>query len=439
MLLQCSNCAGSVTANEKAIRRGVVMCEYCYAVLRITRSGVNAYKKRFLKRKPPDGIRIRRNQSETKIFIPTGYHGTLMPGLLGSMQVWFDLIMALIIGVVAWFFIRTFVPFYPTIFFITVPFFLFARALSAYRYLELRDGILKTYIFFPIVREVPVADIKQFYVTQNRILGGEEHFTQYQLFALMEDGNRMQIYGSFPSLKAALYVEEWLEIELDIFNLPVYGEVKTTASALVVFKKQPDTQISCYACAAPLAITAIVRQQGYITCTYCHTITLLYPQAFHKPVLGQPNTKNMGYKVTYHQKFAGVLWKEKKQAVLLLSRNKIIRSPQNPKIQGKLVRKVGVRESIIKSDRGAEDLSSRERFDRLESALAYSQDLTLSDARPLDMGERIFNIVQYTIIVQIGNKFYPLIRNMEDLHEAAFIVTTLNAYLKTLSSTTMSH
>jgi len=70
MILQCSNCAGNITVNDRDIRHGIVTCDYCTAVLRITNSGLEAYKKQLLERSPPDKIFVTRNHPDIKITIP---------------------------------------------------------------------------------------------------------------------------------------------------------------------------------------------------------------------------------------------------------------------------------------------------------------------------------------------------------------------------------
>ena len=411
MLLQCSNCAGSVTANDGAIRRGVVLCDYCHTALRITKSSVEIYKKQFLECNPPDGIKVERGAKGAKLFAPVKY---IEGGIISRREaraLWKGVLVLGLLSVVSFGLFC-----FPAFFILFIWMFTFSDT-----HMLLQDGMLE--VPLPPNYETPVADIQQLYVTVNQVVWEEGSRTLYNLFALKKDGTRAFLHGSFISLEAALYAEEWLEIELGIFNLPVYGDSQTRSLDVVIRSTQSDEQTICYACTAPLPVTTAVRQKGYLTCVYCRTITLLYTtQDSHKLILGRPNPEKMIYRVRTRGQFAGVLQKKDKQVVLLLSENKIKEVPFNNILTGKEVERFGIQEILVPSPLSLGDWFSGKRLARFEQVVAYSRSTIKQDY--------LNNIAQYTVRGQIGGKQYPIIPNMEDLHEAAFVVETLNNFLE---------
>ena len=234
-----------------------------------------------------------------------------------------------------------------------------------------------------------------------------------------------------------MYVEELLEIEVEIFNLPVYGDTQVDVKEAVDLQQQPDEQITCYACAASLLITASARKEGYIGCKYCHTITLLYTQAEHMLPLGQLEPKQMQYKVASKGERAGVLHKGSNQVVLALMGRKIIKSPYNSSAQGELVSRIGIQKIPISTDLNLEDylrgILSGDIVNQLDQELAYSEQTDFAD-EPIYMRDILAKgSVKYIIVAQIANKMQLLIPNIEDLSEGAIIVTLLNNYLESIS------
>jgi len=434
MILQCTNCGGSVTANDQAILRGVVTCDYCHTALRVTKSGIETYKKRLLNRRPPKGIKIKHRKTETKLIVPMQQEGAPISGPIVGKRAWLLYGGPLAAGLLSCSVFGFDVLSYQLT--CSVMLFVFLGllfTLAPKPFILLRDGILQVpYAFSREKLKTPFIHIKQLYVTVNQ-LGGKSPRTQYNLFALKKDGTRVRLYSNFASLEAALYVEEWLEIELDIFDLPVYGDLETGTAEVVAFQAQPDEQMICYVCTAPLHITTAVRQQGYLTCAYCHTITLLYTDDSHKLILGQPQPEKMAHRLLVRGQFAGVLQKKDRQASLLLSGNKISGARFNRTLTGKTVKRFGIREIFVPRELGVKDWLSGEVMSQYEQALAYSHDAGLRN-RPLDMVDYAFNSVQYMLLGQIETKMYPLIPAIEDLQEAAFIVVTLNDFLESVGS-----
>ena len=429
MLLQCSNCAGSVTANDEAIRRGVVLCDYCHTALRINETGRETYKKQLLKHRPPHDIEIKRSRNAIKICIPMQIQGTRIPVLFGGRFI-FVLVVTLLIGLFSWTVLelRGQLLFGPM-----VIFFLAAGPMlsTTKPYILLKDNLLQIPVpLSPRSINTPIADIKQLYVTVNRLSDQVGNRTQYNLFALKKDGSRTRLYGDFESLNAALYVEEWLEIKLNIFDLPVYGDTKTTIKEVAASQSQSDDPTICYACTAPLKFSTAVREQGYITCAYCHTITLLYTKDSHKLILGQPIPEKMIYRVVVRRQFAGVLNKKEKQAVLLLSHNKIKEAPFNKTLSGKVVKRFGIRKVFVPRNVSVKDWFSGKAIAQYEEALGYSHDAGLANV-PMNMLDYVENTVSYVVTGQIGSDHYSLIPNVADLPEAAYIVETLNNFLVT--------
>ena len=186
MILQCSNCGGSVTANGEDIRRSVVVCEYCHTALRIIETGIEVYKKRYLNRKPPKGIDIKRTKKETKIIIPIGYR------VLFGKRALFVLLGTLVMGLISWAIgLRGQLLFAPPALFLLI----LGLMLSTTPYMLLQDGVLQIPIpYSPQNHRTAVAEIKQLYVTANKLIQGKTSRTQYNLFALKKDGARNSGY-----------------------------------------------------------------------------------------------------------------------------------------------------------------------------------------------------------------------------------------------------
>ena len=434
MILQCRICAGNITADEEAINKGIVTCDYCQTVLQVTDQGLEAYKKQILDREPPDNIKVKRKGTELKIIVPVEIKGSKLRSRIeraASVAILFVTIAtgifvrvlfasneyALSLSCFAMLFV-----FFPLTYFFS----------EANPYLHLHEGFLLSYMpgLLRTSHKIPIPEIKQFYVTTNRVQQYDVIRTQHSLFLINKDGERKQIFGDFPSVYGALFVEELLEIELDIFNLPVLGDTQISTADVVAFQNKPDETIDCYACAAPIQINPHVRQRGYITCSYCHTITLFYIQESHKPILGQPDLERMMYKVVRHPEQAGVLRNKGKErkGVLLLKGNLVARLPMKPELQGMKINKFGIRE--IPHNASLKDIFSGKVFKELEQHLAYTTGS--DDSNIVNVEERMNYRFYYTIIGQIEDINYALIPQLENLREAAYIVTMLNDYLDNL-------
>lgn len=463
MILQCSNCAGNVTADEQAIRRGVVQCNYCTAILRVTTTGIETYKEQVLERLPPDNIRVDRNHSGIRIFIPilASNNGISRLGQPIGAWIWIPWVAALLtlltLPIVMYLLANLLIPssgkgflticLSPICLSVGAVFLLLSYiGAEKHPHFFVGDGVLeKPREFIGQNNKLPINKIQQLYVTSNRIqVIDEEPTASINLFALMEDGKRISVFKNFPSLEAALYVEELLEIEADIFNLPVYGDAQVDAKSVADFQQQVDEQTICYACAAPLKITLATRKKGYIHCAYCQTITLLYTQADHKLILGQPDPNQMQYEVASKDKLAGVLHKESKQVVLVLKGRVIAQAPLHPTVQGKVVSQIGIQQvptsantnldavNVVKGFSLVKDIFGGKLINQLDEKLAYSEDSTLGN-KPINIQEHLAETIKYSIVAQIDNKMHLLLPNIEDLAEGAVIVTTLNNYLETIS------
>lgn len=464
MILQCSNCAGSVTADDQAIRRGVVACNYCTTFLRVTTTGIETYKEQVLERLPPDNIRVDRNHSGVRIIIPTltSSNGISRLGQPIGAWVWIPWVAALLtlitVPIVIYLLGNLLIPSGGKGF-LTIclsPICLSAGAVflllsyigaEKHPHFFVGGGVLeKPREFFGQNNKLPINKIQQLYVTSNRIrFIDEEPATSFNLFALMDDGKRISVFKKFPSLEAALYVEELLEIEADIFNLPIYGDAQVDAKKVVDFQQQVDEQTVCYACTAPLKITLSTRKKGYIYCEYCQTITLLYTQADHKLILGQPDPNQMVYEVVSKDKLAGVLHKESKEVVLVLKERMIAKAPFNPTVRGKMVSQIGIQQVPISANTNLDAVNvvkdtfnlvkgvvGGKLINQLDEKLAYSEDSTLGN-KPINIQEHLAETIKYSMVAQIDNKMHLLIPNIEDFAEGAVIVTTLNNYLETIS------
>jgi len=432
MILQCRNCAGNVTADEEAIRRGVVTCDYCHTALRVTEKRVDVYKKRILDSEPPDDIKIKRDESEIKISVPV----RTLRSRVEMVYLPVILIGVLAVGTTTWFVLRhrNDGGGWGVVAGIAALLGLMILFSDKHPYLRLHQGLLEhSHGKIPFGQKIPINEIKQLYVTTNRLQSTRVSPLQHSLYVLKKDDSRVRMFGDFKTVQGALFVEEYLEIELDIFDLPVYGEVEISTIDLVASQDKSDEHIPCYSCASNLLVTNNVRQRGHITCEYCQAITLFYTQASHELILGQPNPEQMMFEVVRQEDKVGVFWKKRKgEVVLLLKKYLVIQAPLNPSVEGKKLERIGIKELVFPRPLGLEEMFSKKLYEQLDQNLAYSAETAYS--KPINYSEQLFGHIQYSIIGRIEGKNHVLIRGLNDLREAAFIFTLLNEYLKSFSS-----
>ena len=158
--------------------------------------------------------------------------------------------------------------------------------------LELRDKTLfpKAYGAKPVA----VDAVRQIYSTVTRVVtrNSKEYFDQYMVFALTNAGERVFLVGPLDSAESALYIEEQIEAELEIFELPVYGNAelpKREDGPLPVSPREaPIGRAVCESCGAEMSVMPAEQKRGFSICRHCGGLRLLYEPGSEKPYSEYP-------------------------------------------------------------------------------------------------------------------------------------------------------
>ncbi len=446
MILQCTQCAGSVTAESDAIRKGVVSCNYCQTQLRITQTGIEKYKKQVLERTPPDKMQVKRRPNHLQILIPSLNSTVRMRG--EQTPEWFRLTNIVALSIIGGgsllFIIIGFALGAPSLGIAFIPMTLIAALFvwlfmlfigsAPHPHINVKDGQLQVPTTMPGQKnKFPLEEITQLYVTTVRTrLPDTLSQAVYNLFVLTKDGKRHLAYNGFSSVEGALFVEELLEIELDIFDLPVYGEADELEGETAVTSSSHEQTVDCYACTNPMTVTPAARHNGFIECTHCQTITLLYTQNDHQLILGTPSPQQLTYLTAFKNERAGVKHKTTKETILLLKDGVLIKSAHNAVYKGKKITRFGFKKLTKTADEiNLADIFSGKLIERYQDLTAYSQN-TIDNASSIEMADILLSEITFVVMGQMDGKMKPLIYEIESLEEAAHIITVLNNYLNQL-------
>ncbi|MBN2086239.1 MAG: hypothetical protein JW748_13550 [Anaerolineales bacterium] len=312
LTIHCSMCGANISPDDSAIRRGVVTCTHCSTVQRVTESGTRKTGRDSAVSAAPEGVQIvrgrqggltitgRRTRQGVVLNPPEIKRGALIGLVIGiavtavSALVAVPLMILFGWGMAGIIIPALFLEFLPVTFFSAlIAIFAVAGRQQNLPPLELRDGALfpKTYGAKPVA----VRDIRQLYSTTTRVLirKPDEYIDQYMVFALTNAGERVFLIGPLDSAENALYIEEQIEEELGIFELPVYGNPelpKREDESLPVSPRQaPSGAAVCESCGAEIAITRAESKRGFSVCRHCGSLRLLYEPGSAKPVLGIPD------------------------------------------------------------------------------------------------------------------------------------------------------
>jgi hypothetical protein len=315
-------CGANIVADDLAIRSEFVTCTYCSTVLRITLQGTQEYRDSIPHREAPPGVVVERkgsgNLSITVQRTPqlsVLNKEAVLPAILIGSAIGIALsgvvtVPTLLIGIAqnAWFFILTAIGLLAVSIIISVFVTQIVMAAIMSRMnknlspLRLENSIIHS----SFKRESIIGkNVEQFYAA---VATGA--FPTIGVFALTKDGRRIRLIWPLISKEAALYVEEILEVELGIFNLPVYGDPDIPGQKRDVVPESPAPAsvegIQCEGCAARLHETPEETRQGYVVCRYCNGMTLIYEPGTSKPILGLPEPNSPAFRYRLAETHTGL-------------------------------------------------------------------------------------------------------------------------------------
>lgn len=323
--ITCAMCGGQVEPDDLALRRELVICPYCSTLNRITQIGTKKSAESIQDRQIPEEVKIERNGKGQSLFYVKGQR--YFPPK--TVLMWFSLICVVMgICLVVYLFpngiqsLDTLPPLDAIGFIFTLACvfgvpplfiaFLFGLSILGQLKSHMPPVKLEGDILFPSdnvaywgkIFPTPVKEIRQIYTVARRNPNHSINFDKstqlsrnsnfyrdsFSVYALTLDGKRIPLIDHIFDEEIALYIEELLEVETGIFNLPVYGDpnlprdikTKTPSESL---KKPELVNLNCKSCGAPLSFHYDTPQKGYLVCQYCHVLTLLYTPE-NKPVLG---------------------------------------------------------------------------------------------------------------------------------------------------------
>ncbi len=171
--------------------------------------------------------------------------------------------------------------------------FFLARAQQNLPPLRLKEKIL----YPPTVGAKPLAtsDIRQIYSTTSRVLvhPPDRYIDNYIVFALTHQGERVFLLGPLDSAESALFIEEFLEVNMQLLDLPVFGDAalpRRDSQNMPVSPQETCTEgLTCEACGAEMIIAPQDTQRGFAACRHCGGLMLLYADGGLKPILGIPD------------------------------------------------------------------------------------------------------------------------------------------------------
>jgi hypothetical protein len=151
--------------------------------------------------------------------------------------------------------------------------------------LRLRDGFLLPAGAAPL----PVREIRGIHAAVSHTdHGGGNVVTHCNVFALRSDGARVRLIGPLADPATALWVEELLECELRLFDLPVFGEAALPERGAAA-GNWPSDRFECTSCGARVEVGDADVRRGLAECADCRGLTLLRDPRDGKPLLGLPD------------------------------------------------------------------------------------------------------------------------------------------------------
>ena len=296
-------------------------CTHCSTILRITQQGVQEYRDSIPQRQPPSGVVVERKASgNLSINVPRTWHLYILPKRLTFLALLIGLGLGILITSL-WLLVvilsatsggthtanldcAILPPMFVVFASVVVTYSVMVGLRKNLPALRLENGIIYA---LPTEQTVDGKDVRQIYtaVTIFRDPSDSRLLPLVGVYVLTKDDKRIRLLGPLISEEVALYVEEILEMELGIFNLPVYGDQAIPGQPRDVIPESPTPPasvegIQCEGCAAQLHETPKDRRHGYVVCKYCNGVTLIYDPGTSKPILGLPklNSPIFHYRLT---------------------------------------------------------------------------------------------------------------------------------------------
>lgn len=319
--LKCTICGANIIADDLAVRHELATCSHCSTVLRITQKGMKEYKASILAREEPSGIRVKRggpgklsiSALRTQSAAAVINYRELVKGTKIGVAVAAGIgVVSAVISLLLTIFLPSAsidLPNPISLFFcIVLPAVIISIFVVGMMHKSLPPLRLEGDLIHPSVLgtgQVATKNVQQIYTAVTNVLtgSGDKSVVSCMVYALTQDGDRFPLIGPLDSQEAALYIEEILEVEIGIFNLPVYGDVDLPGQEGHVLPESPEMTpikgLQCQSCAAELSETPEARRRGFLVCDYCEVVMLLYEPDTSKPILGvpDPNSPTFQYRI----------------------------------------------------------------------------------------------------------------------------------------------
>lgn len=455
--LDCTMCAASLVADDLAIRQGMVTCQYCSTLLRITPKGTEVYQAEIGQRPLPPGFTVIHTPPDlVSITVPRSKSAGIVinkPEVVKGLKIGIGITVA-VSGLILLFGIFLAILFSPefglgllpfactTFFFLIIPAVLVSILVVSAMQKTLPTFSIQGDTIHPAVMGSPKLqkkEIKQIYAAVTELNAGEEKpRITTMVYALTENGKRVPLLGPVGESEIGLQLEELIEVELGIFNLPVFGDAdlpkQTDVSQIETSTAtQPMAAFACEFCGAHLQETPESRKRGFIVCEHCTGLTLLYEPDGKRPVLGLPKDNLLAGQYRVEQNLHGLVIYQRENdptdAVVTVDNTQL----HSARLGGAVrtlaladIAKFQVREISEKSStQGASDLQNLANlgkfFGTLKESMAYS-----GEVDPQKMLLNSFGVLNYQIIARMKNgQDCWLIKTIDDPKEALFLAKIL--------------
>ncbi|GEM_PF-4210580 len=416
MTLNCTQCGAPLQPTDAQIRSNIMTCNFCGTVLHLVEDGLEKYQNDLVQRKPPADVTVKRYKDggiSIKAKLTEMGNDTQNRGQVSRSALYIILGATGLAGIVTLVFtgdfglaiIAVFSAFIAGLFLAT----------SGKPAIIIRQGVLETQAATNWNhRFTPIEKIRQLYISTQSF--GDFGTTHY-IYALLDNGNRIRVYGGFDDPEVAFYVEELLEVEMGLFNLPVFGDAPITATQDNNVALEADIVIpeNCANCGAPLGVTAQQQQRGFITCNFCSTITLLYAKDADKPLLGLLSIDDPNLQFSITETDTSLTITDAKQE-LNIANGQLMGVSGNPEFFIKQVKQTGT------------EFELGEMFDRLkniEQRMAYSDQVDFSgndSEKKQQVMDWLFGDTEFQIVAKSNESESVILDGINDPREATMIL-----------------
>lgn len=430
--LNCTNCSAALRVDDADVRAQHTTCQFCGTLLHLTDKGTEEYKEELVKRQPPEGVTVIHADGALSVAAKLSMMGSDNTQVRSSVKprtFYIILGISLVIGAIVFYLVRNIegaivMAFFATLAALIAQLMLFTKSNPA---LILKDGIVKTEVSMNASHiETAVHDIQQLYIATKKF---GNYGSTHDLYALLNDGKRIRLYGSFDNPEIALYIEEIMEIEMGLFNLPVFGDAPAIEQAEAIPKATASSALDpCANCSAELNVSDDDRRRGFTTCQYCSTVTLLYAPNSEKPMLGLPDTNDPKLQFSIEDEAGNLTIRNNAKNVIFKIENG---APVDVADSAKFFMKQVENKKV--ENAGLMDFVSAAL--NMEQRMAYSEDIDInmegSDEEKKQalmgwfLGKSHFDIIAKT---DVGES--PIIANIHDPREAALLLMTIQKHLK---------